>query len=335
MSVNLNITSATKTLLKRALYFALIVLTSASASATVSNHVGGCTELLHSNLVVTGAPWAPENVLEIVSEKVEINVASDLTAVVNSVRKRSLPNAHYAQTHPEKAYVEIVKIGGLKHSYIAVFNHYTYMNWALGRISTFQTQGRIISDKNLIRKDSPVQSFGGHDISADVIRDFSRAFLEARRQSGPQEIVDPAFDSPKLHVELEFWQNVVVPLVENDPSAVLIAVGLNYRPGKVLSHEILHAFFYETPELQKKVAQFWNEEVSVNDRRQYLEVLNREKYDLSNHKQVINEFLAYTLEGGPAVIFPPALIKRYRARLREYLKSAGLDVPALASELTR
>jgi hypothetical protein len=104
-----------------------------------------------------------------------------------------------------------------------------------------------------------------------------------------------------------------------DPDAILIAASLNEKPEKIISHELLHAQFYENPDLQSKIQKFWNENVTPEDRKLYLEILKHEGYDTDNSEMVINEFFAYTLEKGNPVIFPPELIQRYRIHLHRAL----------------
>jgi hypothetical protein len=264
------------------------------------------------------------SMLETAWSDAEMNSSRDLTREVKSVREHAVPNGAYARAHPEKSYVDVVKVGNLKHAYLAIFNHSVYMDWAVGRITTFQTQNRIVSDNALFRSNSEAQGFGGHDLPADLSRDFEKEFLK-------QNPVHAS--SPKAQVELDFWTNVMLPLLKTDPKATVISGAIDYRPNKVLSHELLHANFYERPDLQKKVGQFWEEELSASDRKQYLKIFRDEKYDLGNQMQIMNEFLAYTLEEDNAKVypkvFPRKLISKYQARLRSYLHAADIEIPRM------
>jgi hypothetical protein len=221
-----------------------------------------------------------------------------------------IPNKAYAYEHPEKALFKIEKVQGLQHTYIAVFNHSVYMNWALGRAATFQTQGRVISDQGLSQKDTVIQSFAGHDLPAVVLNRFEAAL---RVQSFKKHNTAP------VRYESKFWESVIWPILRMDPDAILIAASLNEKPEKIISHELLHAQFYENPDLQSKIQKFWNENVTPEDRKLYLEILKHEGYDTDNSEMVINEFFAYTLEKGNPVIFPPELIQRYRIHLHRAL----------------
>jgi hypothetical protein len=77
------------------------------------------------------------------------------------------------------------------------------------------------------------------------------------------------------------------------------------------------------------VRRFWHEAVTEKDKSRYLDVLKREKYDVSNEEQMMNEFFAYTLEEGRPQIFASSLIKRYRDDLKGYITAAAGALPAL------
>ncbi len=249
--------------------------------------------------------------LKVELSDLKINSLEDLSSVVANLRKYAIPNLTYAQEHPEKAAVTISKVGRLDHAYVVIFNNSTYMNWALGRIAMFQTQRKMISNTALTRTNSQVQSFGGHDISHDLVSEFQKMREHVSSQSDPQ--------SPKLQVEAAFWNEVILPILKRDPKATIIAGSLDVHLKKVISHEILHATFYERPEIKEKIEQFWQTEVSGADKAQYLEILKREKYDIQNRELVMNEFLAYTLEDGKGLVFPERLVGKYRKHLANYL----------------
>jgi hypothetical protein len=252
----------------------------------------------------------------------ELQKPEDLVEVIRRVRRQSIPNKTYAWSHPDKGLVDVVKVGGLNHAYIAIFNHTTYMNLALGRITTYQTQKRVISDRNLVRKNSGVQNFGGHDIPAALIETFLK---EVSRQA-IDRTASPN-DQVRLKIEEAFWDKVISPILKRDPEATFISAALDYRLGKTVSHEILHAYFYEKPELRRSIEKFWSEEVTDADKKAVLAVLDQEGYDTEDFAQVINEFYAYILEEGKAWVFPETLVSSYREKLTTYLEAAGIELP--------
>ncbi len=265
------------------------------------------------------AQHLPKNsfLLNIEFSHLKINSLEDLSQLIENLRNRAVPNLTYAHKHPEKASVTIAKVGNLKHAYVAIFNNSTYMNWALGRIAMFQTQRHIISGNALTRSNAQAQSFGGHDIPYDLAEAFKKGFIQSAPRDNPQ--------SSKIQVELDFWSQIMLPILKEDPKATIIAGALDIHLGKVISHEILHANFYEKPEIKEKVDKFWREEVSDADKEQYINILKREQYDINNYEQVINEFLAYTLEYGEGLVFPEKLIRKYRDRLSAFLQITSTE----------
>lgn len=91
----------------------------------------------------------------------------------------------------------------------------------------------------------------------------------------------------------------------------------------VVTHEILHAQYFNVELFRQITDAFWAEEVSPEDKKLILSALD-EIYDTSDELLMKNEFQAYILMTGAERNLLNEFVDKYRGPLMEKLKNAGI-----------
>lgn len=121
--------------------------------------------------------------------------------------------------------------------------------------------------------------------------------------------------------EKAFYEKVRT-FVPRGEEYVLIAIS-DGTDTDTLRHEILHAEFFLNPRYQAAVKEFWEYELSEDDRNLIRQSLSP-TYDINDEILLLNEFQAYTLESGPFVPGNRIGVARraWQDDLKDYLAAA-------------
>ncbi|MCI5072035.1 hypothetical protein MRY82_03695 [bacterium] len=178
-------------------------------------------------------------------------------------------------------------------TYLCVSYKQEDQNQIFGRISLFSEGVAEISAGTIVDFDTPWLQFmyeevGGHDISSPAILGFFNAASE---------------DDIKLsQAESAFKNNVLVPIVKKqmqtqegaDFHIITVSLQNAYPAEQVLSHEALHAQYFEYRSIQDAVKKYWNNHLTPTQKEWIKNQLNM-IYDVENEFVLLNEFFSYSL----------------------------------------
>lgn len=222
---------------------------------------------------------------------------------------------------PSAARVECVELTDVSGVIVCVFNTARFMNYALNRASEFvEHERKVLSDRAHLDEET-IETAEGHDLRGEDLLAFDRAWTAARSSFAP---VDDEDSREKLALERDFWDAFVRPRLKKTPDLVLLAVAIGTDIEATLSHEILHAQYFQTKELRRIVGEYWSASVSDADKERVKAAL-RESYDVENAELLVNEFQAYVLMHGAEESELSEISKKHREPLAKQLAAAGID----------
>lgn len=200
-------------------------------------------------------------------------------------------------------------------SYICFFKSIVDMNNSLLRIGFFTgtadgyPKGTLISNNN-----SAVETYknkiGGHTLTNDDISAFriaANAATDSNLKFNPYES--------------DFYSNIVDKISSsNSDSRYVVIAFANESSDSIVGHEINHASFYLQPIYKRKVLDFWQKNVSADDKSEIRSILGK-LYNAKDDNIIIDEFQAYLTQSdeqkNPLIKFIP----KYKRNFMKILKS--------------
>ncbi len=169
-------------------------------------------------------------------------------------------------SYPADGYTECRETLEIKGAYLCLSNTQKGMNSALARASgfiegTFGNKGEVVE-----QTDATYQSYkdliGGHDLrGADLLRFYQAATNLCSGNGGKQEF---CFNS----YEKDMFENFVIPYAQNSRDFVVITFanqsGMDWR--EVVTHEIMHAQYFNDSTYRQICDDFWETQVSEEDK---------------------------------------------------------------------
>lgn len=127
-----------------------------------------------------------------------------------------------------------------------------------------------------------------HNLPGQVISDFVVTVSNASSEFlglnvAEQEFKTSILDAPAISSLNGQYYVIAFPL----------DAPIDYRT--IVTHEIHHAQFYLSPPLRQAVSEFWNSEISAEDRALMRSILGN-VYNRQNEALMIDEFQAYMLQ---------------------------------------
>lgn len=210
--------------------------------------------------------------------------------------------------------------------YGCIFSDQVAMNAALLRAGLYvHTKMGAVDDATLFQCDL-MKHVAGHDFNGRELAAYSR---------------QPAVSAPILpeyrqlrEIEREFNRQVILPITQNhQDDFILFAIVNSQRFKGDLSHELLHAQYYNSPQLRANLAQTW-QEVSPADRQTFVSSLRKGGYDMDQEELLLREFYSYFLQhdaeehlASVEVLAPMVgLADRYGPKIRAALQRDGLTI---------
>jgi hypothetical protein len=160
------------------------------------------------------------------------------------------------------------------------------------------------------------QMIAGHDLRGDALKRFyDKASAECLSQP----------DKCLSQEEKLFYAKMLPEIVRTRESLVVIAFAAQspVAPEVVVSHEIMHAQYFLQPRYRQIADEFWQNEVSEEDKR-LVKLLLADEYNTSDEILVKNEFQAYLLMRGADFEKLGTLARKYRATFMQQFKEAEL-----------
>ena len=210
--------------------------------------------------------------------------------------------------------------------YGCIFSDEVAMNAALLRAGLYvHTKMGIVDDATVFHCDL-MKHVAGHDFNGRELAAYGK---------------QPAVSAPILpeykqlrEIEREFNQQVILPITQSHQDDFSLFAIMNTKRFKDdLSHELLHAQYYNSPQTRAILAQTW-QQVSPADQQTIVSSLRNGGYDMDQEELLLREFYSYFLQhnaeehlASVAVIASMAgLADRYGHKIRAALELAGIPV---------
>lgn len=210
--------------------------------------------------------------------------------------------------------------------YGCIFSDQVSMNAALLRAGLYiHTDMGMASDEQLYNS-KLMTAVGGHDFAGNELSKYNA------------NVVIPK-DSKSEHttyknIENEFYTNVVRTLIaKHKDNFIFFAVTNTKKFQENLSHELLHAQYYNVPEIGAILETVWLR-VPKTDQKTIIDCLRNGGYDMEQHELLLREFYSYFLQYNATeyldsiqVLKPMApLAKVYAPKIQAALAKHGIEV---------
>ncbi|MCB0308811.1 MAG: hypothetical protein KDD48_05520 [Bdellovibrionales bacterium] len=182
----------------------------------------------------------------------------------------------------------------------------------------YQPSGKIISFNDRSFEEFVTQ-IGGHDIPGKVLLEFFRQAEAKKAELGDLAPHETLF---KINVLSNIEE------VQSGEDFVVITAHANVPISQlkgVISHETLHAQYFQNLDVQDAAKTFWEKNVTSTDQRDFLKLLSH-MYDTNNLFVMVNEFLAYVGQFGYEEL-PLSNMRGYHENLIRYIETqANIDL---------
>jgi hypothetical protein len=234
------------------------------------------------------------------------------------------------------AFAACGEVRELPHTQICVFSHKRFMNLALNRASQWVEAGELMDHERhaISRQNAQVE---GHDLTADSIREFRKAY-EQRHASMKIPVGNFGAEVQQIvALERELHDSFVAPVLAKQSDMVLLAVAIDTDLDATLDHEILHAQYFQTPAMRSAVDTYFASAVSKADAESITSKLAASgAYKVTpsqgdsapvlakKRSLLVNEFQAYMLMRGASGSLLSRWVPTYQAGLTAALKAKGV-----------
>lgn len=208
----------------------------------------------------------------------------------------------------EHSYLKIVPIKEIPNTLVIGFNYPFAMNMAFLRASvfveklTFKTNRApiwidgfpLLRDVEFVEAAMDIGALG-HDLRARDLLNFWKIMDQVDKQDlGPRPI-EP-FDK-FIDVEAKV-RSILEPYFQQHPETALVIFAINGYSSGIVTHELSHAQYFNNPDYQRAVLDYWHNKMTHEQREQARVELDLGKgggfsYGRDLEDLMINEFQAY------------------------------------------
>jgi hypothetical protein len=253
-----------------------------------------------------------------------IGLAPWIASIKGKIQTRILANLN-VDTSEMDHYLECVEVQELPGAFLCCSFYQADMNDAFTRMGLFMGAGKGIPSGTLVAQSDPtLQNYkklvAGHNLPGSTILEFSKA---ARHGSVGQELNSS---------EQAFLSAFLTSPAVKEKNDRFYVIGLAIQNMKtyqnVVSHEIFHAQYFLNDQYQVTVREFWGHEVEADDKHLVVETLGK-AYNTTDENLIIDEFQAYLLQAEAQGDRLRNLVDKYRAQLKDKLRSNRVSVLSL------
>lgn len=220
-----------------------------------------------------------------------------------------------------------------KETYMPVFgctfSDQVAMNASLLRSGIYiHTPMGMVTDQQLF--DSKLMTaVGGHDFLGEDLKKYI--------DTGNFVLPNPDY-AELLSLEQKFWEEIIYPIVEEYQDKFILFAVMNFKTLKQnFSHELLHAQYYNSKQVQDTIKQTWNSKVSAEDKHIIKDALEAGGYDVQQEELLYREFYSYYMQYDAknylesiSVLKPMAeLTERYVPAITMACKQSSFDAIAI------
>lgn len=176
-----------------------------------------------------------------------------------------------------------------KKIYGCIFSDQIAMNAALLRAGLYvHTDLGMASDAQLFNS-KMMTAVGGHDFMGKELVNF-HAHATIPRESAPEH-------KQVKDIEQQFKKEVLYKIIhENKDNFIFFAIINTKKFKENLTHELLHAQYYNVPEIAPILLHVWQTDVTQNDQKTIINALQNGGYDMQQQELLLREFYSYFLQ---------------------------------------
>lgn len=245
-------------------------------------------------LVITpssGFAEQPAIDINFVPGKLELNqiqqVRNSLTISKNPKKLSPKPKATCFQANIDQYLLQVSENN--KTVYGCIFSDQVAMNSALLRAGLFvHTPLGMVTDETLFNS-KLMTTVGGHDFDGAVLQKYNRA----ARIDEPTEAKYKTFKSIEQNFKTEVLDKVIA---QNRSNFIFFAVINTKKFNANITHELLHAQYYNVPEIAEILLEVWQDEVKAEDQKIIKDCLQNGGYDMQQKELLLREFYSYFLQ---------------------------------------
>ena len=218
------------------------------------------------------------------------------------------------------------KAGNIKPIYGCIFSDQVAMNASLLRAGLFvHTQMGMASDQVLFSSNL-MKAVAGHDFNGEELFSYRK-----QRVLSEQKLPEHAL---LRTIEAEFDQKIIEPIIAKHTGNFIFFAIVNTKKFKEnLSHELLHAQYYNDPEIEPILLKVWNE-VQSADQNTIIDALKKSGYATEQQELLLREFYSYFLQdnakdylaGIPGLAAMSPLADVYGPKIKTALAVGNIEV---------
>jgi hypothetical protein len=172
--------------------------------------------------------------------------------------------------------------------YGCVFSDQVAMNASLLRAGLYvHTKMGMTNDKMLFSSNL-MSAVGGHDFNGEELSNYNKqAVIAGETLPEHKRFKD---------IERQFDKQIIKPIIEQNKDNFIFFAIINTKKYKEnLSHELLHAQYYNVPQIRPILLQVWNQ-VPSSDQQIIINALRDGGYDMDQQELLLREFYSYFLQ---------------------------------------
>ncbi len=217
----------------------------------------------------------------------------------------------------------------LKPIYGCIFSDQIAMNAALLRAGLYvHTKVGIANDEQLFGS-KLMNAVGGHDFNGtELFRYHNQVVISNKTLAKHKRL---------KNIEAKLDQKIIKPIIDQNKENFIFFSIINTKKYKAnLTHELLHAQYYNVPQIREVLLQVWNQ-VPNHDQQIIIKSLQNGGYDMNQQELLLREFYSYFLQynsknylSSIKVLAPMAkLSKVYAPKIRSALHTANIKIITL------
>ncbi len=268
----------------------------------------------------------PINITFIESERTIDQILQLQKAMVLLENQKQLPEEPKAYCFKVNIKQFLPKNARLQPIFGCIFSDQVSMNASLLRAGLYiHTDMGLASDDQLFNS-KLMKTVGGHDFSGTQLVEYYKNTV-VNNNTSP--------DHAQLKsIELDFNKTVMQAIIQqNSVNFIFFSIINTSKFEENLSHELLHAQYYDTPQMEDLLLQVWDQ-VPATDKNIITECLKNGGYDVKQQELLLREFYSYFLQYKAAdylttikVLEPMApLAKIYGPKIKNALAKENIRV---------
>ena len=223
---------------------------------------------------------------------INMNDYYDINKPINSDLKFIL---NYKKSNYRRNAFELFNLISEPSIYVLKFKNLQYQSLMLKRIAFFtekkEFRGILLSNKELENK----IGWRGHDYRLQDIIIFFNTAQKSNIKLNQEEII---LKNLIIFNKLAYIENNILKIKDQSINVGFAAYPedetiLSIDQITILMHEILHMYYFIDNDFNKSIYNFWDNNVSQEDKQVWIQFLDSKDYDTNYQYLVINEFYAY------------------------------------------